>query len=316
MLEGAKQTAQPLSTTSFGATAPSLNRCDLKYIGSGTRVIAYLLPFTNDPQSIVRIPFNPELDAEEIRNLPKLKRWFRDYLPNPQITSFLVDGVERTLVTADLIKHAAPLGDLHEPLLKFTKNAYEKGNSAIIENLRTNFENFLSQAQCCYQETYSLPDLAGRGNLVCTKEGELFLLDMNNSFVTDIFSLMQDTQQHERFSHITQQVLVAEPNGAHSFFIFNHNTSLHIAQDKIIVPVDENYWPAFDASLKTLLTMQAFYNLITDTARSEAPTSDEMKRQKKLLVQEAPFFRPLLSQRRSAIVSSLIEQFIKRRQLR
>jgi len=62
--------------------------------------------------------------------------------------------------------------------------------------------------------------------------------------------------------------------------------------------------------------MQAFYNLITDTARSEAPTSDEMKRQKKLLVQEAPFFRPLLSQRRSAIVSSLIEQFIKRRQLR
>jgi hypothetical protein len=316
MLEGAKNTIQPLTTTSFGTSVPALNRKDLTYIGSGTRVIIYILPFENDTQSVVRIPFNPELDAEELRNLPKLKRWFRDYLPNPQITSLLIDGVERTLVTSDRIKHAVSLGALHDPLIRFTNSIYAKGNSAVLETLRSNFENFICQAQSCYQETYSLPDLAGRGNLVCTKDGDLFLLDLNNSFVTDIYSLMQDTQQHERFSHITQQVLVADTDGTRSLLIFNHHTSLQIAQDKIIVPIDENCWPAFDASLKTLLTMQAFYNLITDTQRSEAPTAEEMKQEKSMLVQEDPFFRPLLSQRRSAIVASLIEQFIKRQQLR
>lgn len=165
---------------------------------------------------IVRVPKDPDSDGCEITAYHLLRNHFDRFLPNAEILSVSIEDSIRTLLICDKIetqysnssslsggvflKHLNELPDLQDKV-KFLANLRE----------------FVDSCKEFFKRCASLPDLIGRGNLVC-KGSDLYLLDFNNL----------------------------------SFKTTNEGSD----KDNIHVPLDEKGYPIFDLSLRLLYHLE------------------------------------------------------------
>lgn len=275
---------------------------ELRLIGHGSRVRIV----TIDGDRGIRVPFNPHNDAEETRSLTKLSTYFGDYIPNPRMEPIVLDGIPRTLVTVDIVNRRYPLS--HPRIdLAYALSIPDKMTGAFYDSFFANAQNFISACRHCYEETLSLPDLGGRSNVVYDENGRIFLLDLNNSFVTDIFALIYSPSKHEELAHISQRVHLASPDSA-ARVVFNHETPSDELDGKIIIPIDEKGWPAFDASLRVLLELEAI--ILAWDPETRTLEKDKMGSIVPELLQ-SDFYAPLRSERRAKLVNELSDSFNK-----
>lgn len=107
-----------------------------------------------------------------------LSAYLEEFLPNPSIVIATIQGKIRRLINCDYIETPE---HLNIPNYKNFRSHLDslKTLEDKIKFLR-NLRRFIDQCKRCFNETEFLPDLVGRGNVVC-KGTNIFLLDSNNA---------------------------------------------------------------------------------------------------------------------------------------
>jgi hypothetical protein len=150
------------------------------------------------PLKILRIFRTRFAGLEEARHELKRVRIMQDYLepsymarPEEFLVDYACDGNPDFLLCGlqEFVE-----GEIFEPwhhvsedlLRSLFRNMVQpagdsgKGSDAWVESVIRNVEGFVRQARRMIAEAHHVPDLAGVGNLILTRTGELKLVDINN----------------------------------------------------------------------------------------------------------------------------------------
>lgn len=201
--------------------------------GSRVRVHDIKLPVSdtsNQVGKIVRIPKDAENDGCEITAYHLLRQYFNDFMPNAEILSVSIGDSIRNLLVCDKIE-TNPM-NLSSLSNGFVIHLSQLPTMEEKIKFLTNLRHFVDTCKNFFAECASLPDLIGKGNVVC-KGSDIYLLDFNNlSFKT--------------------------PND-----IFDN--------DNIHVPLDEKGYPIFDLSLRFLYRIERDLLSYNDASKKMSP---------------------------------------------